>query len=121
MVFDSGVFLIFFACVFVAYHSLKNFRAQNVVLLLASLVFYGWWDWRFLGLLLLSSGIDYVAGLLLSRWDEAGRRKAVLAVSMSVNLGILFIFKYFDFFSESISRSAQMLGISLHTPLLHVV
>ena len=63
MVFDSGVFLVFFALFFVLYHAAwRSLLLQNVLLLVGSYVFYGWWDWRFLALMTVSSGVDYAAG-----------------------------------------------------------
>src|SRR5262245_43096418 len=119
MVFDSSVFLIFFAIFFVLYHLLhRSFRAQNLLALAASCVFYGWWDWRFLGLLLASAGIDYVAGVVLGRSLPQQKRRQVLAVSMIANLGILFVFKYFDFFATSLMVGLAKLGVHASLPLL---
>ena len=121
MVFDSATFIVFFAIFFVLYHSLwRSFRAQNLLALAGSCVFYGWWDWRFLGLLLASAGIDYVAGVMLGRDLPPRRRRHVLAVSMVANLGILFAFKYFDFFAGSVVAGLHRLGVAANLPLLHV-
>ncbi len=121
MVFNSKTFLLFFSLFFVAYHLFaRRFRVQNLLILGASLIFYAWWDWRFLGLLLASAGIDYLAGLLLDGNRHAVYRTRVLAVSMVVNLGILFVFKYFDFFTASFARALAQLDIHVHPLLLGV-
>jgi D-alanyl-lipoteichoic acid acyltransferase DltB (MBOAT superfamily) len=122
MVFDSFTFIAFFACFFVAYHLLSRwFRLQNLLALVGSCVFYGAWDVRFLGLLLVSAGIDYLAGLALGLDWPQRRRRLVLAVSMTANLGILFAFKYYDFFAESLLVAMHALGVSAKLSLLHVV
>ena len=72
MLFNSVEFVLFFVLVYALYLHLAH-RAQNRALLLASYVFYCWWDWRFVGLLLLSTGVDYVAGILLERSGEGKR------------------------------------------------
>src|ERR1700722_3076687 len=121
MVFDSTTFIVFFTVFFILYHLLwRSFRAQNLLALVGSCIFYGWWDWRFLGLLLTSAGIDYLAGLALGRDLPQRRRRQVLAVSMCSNLGILFAFKYVDFFTASLFAALHALGTSAQLPLLHV-
>jgi len=75
-----------------------SIKKQNVLLLLASYTFYGWWDWRFLILIFISSLVDFVVGQLLEKTEEKLQRKLLLYASLSVNLGILFLFKYFNFF-----------------------
>jgi D-alanyl-lipoteichoic acid acyltransferase DltB (MBOAT superfamily) len=124
LVFDSLSFLVFFAAFLVAHHALYRWvRAQNALIVLGSAVFYGWWDVRFLGLLFLSAGIDYLAGVLLGRLplDDRRRRRWVLALSMSSNLAILFIFKYFDFFVDSLAAVLGALGVHAGLPTLRVV
>ena len=79
MQFDSVVFLVFFLVVFVLYYLVARWHTvQNLFLLAASFVFYGWWDWRFLGLMVLSSGIDYVAAVLVEATTDVRRRKLFL-------------------------------------------
>src|SRR4029450_4256055 len=73
-------------------------RAQRLLLLLASNIFYGYWDWRFLGLIWLTTVMDFSVALLVEHQPTVGRRKAVLAISVVVNLALLGFFKYFDFF-----------------------
>ena len=102
MVFNSAIFIYFFVIVLAVYWSLARLsggtRWQNAFLLGASYFFYGWWDWIFLGLILISTITDYVVARAIERSDRDGRRKLLLFVSVAVNLGLLFSFKYFDFF-----------------------
>ena len=99
MIFNSFEFALFLPLVFAAYWVLRNhIRWQNLLIVVASYVFYGWWDWRFLILIAFTSGWSYVVGLLeLRRWD-AKPSKALLTISLAVNLGILGYFKYYNFF-----------------------
>ena len=87
----------------------------------ASYFFYGWWDWRFLSLLLLSTGMDYSIGLWLSREAEQHRRRVGIWVSVAVNLGLLGFFKYANFFAESAAAAAAQLGVTLSWTTLNVV
>ncbi|MDH5656438.1 MAG: MBOAT family protein, partial [Spirochaetia bacterium] len=104
MVFNSGVFIYFFIAVFILHWIIArtgSVRILNLFLLAASYFFYGFWDWLFLGLIFISTAVDYTAAILLEKEISQHRRKLLLAVSVIVNLGILGIFKYFDFFAES--------------------
>ncbi len=102
MLFNSFEFLLFLPLVFAAYWLLaRSLRFQNLLVVVASYVFYGWWDVRFLGLIAFTSAWSYLVGLVeLRRW-EAKPSKALLAISLLVNLGILGYFKYCNFFVES--------------------
>ena len=100
MTFNSLQYAAFFGVVLLAYWRLPR-RGQNVLLLVASYIFYGAFDYRFLGLLLLSTGLDYWFGLSISRSDNDRVRRRWLFASLAVNLGILGFFKYFDFFVDS--------------------
>ena len=103
MLFNSFDFGFFLVIVYVVYWAIgtKRRKAQNILLLLASYTFYGLWDWRFLGLLILSSVIDFLAGQAISGTDKKSRQKLYLWASIVWNLGVLFTFKYFNFFMES--------------------
>ena len=120
MIFNSSEFFLFLPVVFVVYwvlnrwtSSSQGLRLQNLFLLGASYLFYGWWEWRFLGLIALSTAVDYVVGLRIAAANErelgadapSNQRsrggKAWLWVSVGVNLGLLIYFKYANFFIDS--------------------
>src|SRR4026209_875125 len=112
MLFNSGVFLKFFAGFLLIYWLVRsNLRARNILIVIASYLFYGWWDYRFLGLILFSSVLDYLVGLGIARQSDPGRRKLWLTASVMVNLGILGFFKYFDFFVTSFAAALQKMGV----------
>ena len=103
MLFNSFEFLIFLPIVFVLYWFVlnKNFKHQNALILIASYFFYGWWDYRFLSLIAISTIFDFVIGLKIEKASDARKRKILLWSSIAFNLGILGFFKYFDFFIDS--------------------
>ena len=96
-------------------------RAQNAWLLVASYVFYGWWDWRFLGLILLSTVVDYFIGQRIAAADEESTKKRLLAVSITTNLGILGVFKYYGFFVQSFVGVLEAMGVQAHVTTLQIV
>lgn len=113
MLFNSIEFAIFLPSVFLIYwfvfkNSLGN---QNIFLTGASYVFYGWWDWRFLLLILSSSIVDFVLGQKLMEQKDESKRKYLLTISLCFNLGLLFIFKYFNFFIDSFVELSEFLGL----------
>lgn len=110
MVFNSLEFAVFLAIVFPLYLVLPR-RGQNLMLLAASYVFYGMWDWRFLGLLIASTAVDFLCGLAIDREQREAHRRRWLWLSVAVNLSFLGFFKYFDFFAESLQRLLASLGI----------
>ena len=114
MLFNSIDFAIFLPIVFLLYWFVanKNLKLQNFLLLLASYIFYAWWDWRFLSLIVFSSAVDYFVGIGLSKTEKHQKRKAILMLSVLVNLGFLGFFKYFNFFSESFAEAFTLLGYS---------
>ena len=120
MNFVSYEFLLFFTVVAGIYWFLRRSQ-QNWLLLIASYVFYGWWDWRFLSLLLLSSLVDFSCGLVLARREAVWIRKLALAASVATNVGILATFKYFDFFSGTLQRCLSMMGMSVDLPVLNFI
>ena len=113
MLFNSFDFVLFLPIAFAIYWFLtqKNLRLQNLFVLVASYVFYGWWDWRFLALIVFSSGTDYVVGLALHSSRDETRRKLLLICSILVNLGLLGFFKYFGFFIESFTQACPTLRL----------
>jgi len=120
MLFNSVVFLGFIIVVFVVYPQLR-LRGQNVFLLIASYVFYGYWDWRFAFLLLTPTVVDYWVGQRIYASDNPGRRKLLLLVSLAVNLVILGFFKYFNFFVDSLASMLAAIGFEPHVPVLRVI
>ena len=120
MTFNSLQYAAFLPLVLIAYWMLGR-RAQNLLLLAASYVFYGAFDWRFLGLLVLSTLTDFVVGRMLEGTDDDGRRRRIFLVSLAVNLGILGFFKYFDFFVTDGTRLLGQLGIEVSPPVLRIL
>mgnify|MGYP006880115842 CR=1 FL=1 len=114
MIFNSFEYLVFLPVVFLAYWLVfKSIKGRNLFIIAASYVFYGWWDWRFLALIILSTLCGYVCGLSIGDNRERGHRSAakiILWLNILLNLGVLFTFKYFDFFSHSFSRIAELVG-----------
>lgn len=113
MLFNSFGFLLFLPCVFLVYWAFsRHVRLQNLLVVLASYLFYGWWDWRFLALIAFTSAWSYVVGLVeLRRWGARPSR-ILLTLSLLVNLGILGYFKYCDFFVDSLVSLLRGLGCS---------
>lgn len=121
MSFVSLTFLVFLAAVFGLYWARPTKGWQNCVVLGASYTFYGWWDWRFCFLMLASSLVDYFAGVAIYGTSNATRRKAYLVAALSCNLAVLGIFKYFDFFADSLAISLALAGIEISTPTFHIL
>ena len=108
MLFNSYAFALFFACLFPTYWLLRQWpRLQNVVLLGAGYYFYACWNARFLALLVLSTVMDFACGLWVDRVESPSRRRAVVGLSMLLNLGMLGYFKYCNFFAESMRGRAR--------------
>ncbi|HMC96187.1 MAG TPA: MBOAT family O-acyltransferase, partial [Flavobacteriales bacterium] len=122
MLFNSFAFLVFLPLVFIGYWWVfRSLRAQNLFVIAVSYVFYGWWDWRFTILLLISSVSDYGFGLFIDRQDEAGKRKRALLLSLVFNLGILAFFKYFNFFIDSAEDLLRTFGLRPNPWSLRVI
>ena len=120
LTFNSLQYAVFFAVVLVIYWRLGR-RAQNVLLLIASYLFYAAWDWRFLSLMLFSTATDFTVGRLLERESDERRRRQIFGVSLVVNLGILGFFKYFNFFVDSAAELFDSWGLPLDTPTLTIL
>ena len=103
MLFNSIEFLIFLPTVFCLYWFVfqENLKIQNSLLLISSYIFYGWWDFRFLSLIFLSTVVDYFIGLNIDSNKDKVRKKFYLWVGILFNLGLLGFFKYFNFFIDS--------------------
>jgi len=123
MIFNSLDFAIFLPVVFLLYWFAFNrsIRLRNAFVVLASYVFYGWWDWRFLSLIALSTIIDFFAGLQIEKATHRTKQKLFLLLSLCSNLGILGFFKYFDFFVQSFTEAFTVLGYSVEYSGLHIV
>ena len=123
MLFNSIAFLLFLPVVFGLYWFVfhKHLKLQNALIVVASYFFYGWWDWRFLSLITVSTLVDFVVGLRLQNETRERRRKQLLVASISVNLGMLGYFKYFNFFVDSFVDSFAALGLQLESRTLHVL
>ncbi len=124
MLFNAPVFWVFLPVCFLLYWELDRragLRLQNLFLLVASYVFYGWWDWRFLVLIFASSLTDYLVGRGLARTREATGRRVLLLASLIVNLGLLGFFKYWGFFVESTARLLTAAGMQPHLPVLRII
>ncbi|MDA3894485.1 MAG: MBOAT family protein [Salinivirgaceae bacterium] len=123
MIFNSVIFGIFFTLVFYIYWLFlkKNTTVRNIFLIAASYIFYGWWDWRFLSLIIISSLVDYIVGQKLHIEEYKVKRKRLLLVSLVVNLGFLGFFKYFNFFVDSFVQSFALLGLELNPTTLNII
>ncbi len=123
MLFNSIDFAIFLPVAFILYWLIDRYNHpfQNVYLVLISYFFYGCWDWRFLGLIFLSTVVDFFVGLSLSKYEHSGLRKLFLGISITVNLGILAFFKYFNFFLDNISMVFSFWGTNLELTSLDIV
>ena len=122
MLFNSIEFAIFLPIVFLLYWFAfgKNLKLQNLFIVVASYVFYGWWDWRFLGLLVFTSLFSYGSGLLIEKYRDTPRKaKTVNVLNIVVNLLILGVFKYYDFFVTSFADA--FLGGKTEGLLLKVI
>jgi alginate O-acetyltransferase complex protein AlgI len=122
MLFNSGVFLEFFAAFLLLYWLVRqHLAARNVLIVAASYLFYGWWDWRFLFLLLISSLLDFGVGLALARTEAPRVRKRWLALSLTGQLTILGFFKYYGFFADSLATLLTHFGVPFHPRTLAIV
>jgi D-alanyl-lipoteichoic acid acyltransferase DltB (MBOAT superfamily) len=121
LLFPTVEFLVFFLAVFALHWTLAGRPTlDKSMLLAASWVFYAWWDWRFVGLLALSAGNSWLAGLLLEQ-ARGRRRRAIVTISVACHLLLLGVFKYFAFFAESLNELAARLGLTPPLPFLEIV
>jgi alginate O-acetyltransferase complex protein AlgI len=120
MTFTSFEFLVLFAVTCLLYFNLAR-RGQNLVILIASIVFYGWWDWRFLFLIFATTAVDYVCALYIHSSKSEQRRKILLAAALVLNLGTLAVFKYLDFFIQSASDVIRSFGGTPNLALLNLI
>lgn len=123
MLFNSIDFAVFLPVVFIFYwfFTNNNIRLQNLLIVAASYIFYGWWDWRFLSLIFFSTVVDYSMGILLSKEDSGTRRKIYLWVSILINIGLLGFFKYYNFFLDNFISAFRLFGIALQARSLQII
>ena len=123
MTFNSILFIAFLCIVFSIHWGFfsKNPKRQNIFLLASSLFFYAGWDYRFLSLILFSTVLDYFVGIAIYNQAQKRNKKALLALSVFVNLGLLFVFKYFNFFIDSFNEFSNILGFQTNFKLLNII
>jgi len=123
MLFNSIDFAIFLPLVFFLYWFVvnKNLKLQNLLIVVSSYVFYGWWDWRFLSLILFSTIVDYSVGLKLSNEEKIFKRKILLWISILVNLGFLGFFKYYNFFLDNFLTAFSFFGYEINANSLNII
>ena len=123
MFFNSFAFAVFLPIVFLLYWFVfnKNKSSQNLLLIVASYYFYSCWDWRFLFLLVFSTFLDYYTGIQIEKSKKETTRKFWFWLSISVNLGFLGVFKYYNFFASSFAEMMQGVGLKSSPFLLDVV
>lgn len=122
MLFPTTVFAIFFACVFIGGWALYQKRlAWKIFMLLASYVFYGWWNWKFVGLIMASTAANHLAATIIGQSRSRLTRNLTLSLGIAVNLGILGFFKYYSFFVVNAYAACNALGLPCRLPLLDVV
>ncbi len=123
MLFNSIDFAIFLPLVFFLYWFVtnNNLKQQNLLVVAASYMFYGWWDWRFLFLIIFSTIVDYIIGIALSKESNQSKRKGLLWVSILINLGFLGFFKYFNFFIENFTTAFTFFGGEISGSSLNII
>ena len=123
MLFNSVDFAIFLPVVFLLYWFVanKSYKTQNGLIVLASYFFYSCWDWRFSGLILVSTLVDFVVGLSLKDQNNSFKRKLLLALSIGANLGMLGFFKYYNFFIENFTQVFSLFGKDLGVQTLNII
>lgn len=123
MFFNSIDFAIFLPIVFILYWFVanKNLKLQNFLIVAASYLFYGWWDWRFLSLILFSTIVDYLIGQKLRTEENQTKRKTLLWASILVNLGFLGFFKYYNFFLDNFITAFSFFGTDIKANSLNII
>lgn len=123
MLFNSIDFAIFLPIVFILYWFVtnKNLKLQNLLIVAASYLFYGWWDYRFLSLILFSTIVDYSVGFRLAKEENKTKRKILLWTSILVNLGFLGFFKYYSFFLDNFVTAFSLFGTDIKANSLNII
>jgi D-alanyl-lipoteichoic acid acyltransferase DltB (MBOAT superfamily) len=96
-------------------------RAQNILLLVASYIFYGWWDWRFVGLIFVSTAVSYVTAIKMEDASTERERYLYLMIATVFALGVLGFFKYFNFFADSMVRALLLVGLHASWTDVHLI
>ena len=122
MLFNSFVFIVFLPIAFAGYWLIRQRRLQNLWIVLVSYIFYGWWDWRFLGLIAFTSLCSFASGLLLKKFDgKRSKQKLISAVNIIINLSILAVFKYLNFFVENLQILLSHIGIQIDWVTFNII
>lgn len=123
MLFNSLDFAIFLPIVFILYWFVTNhnLKLQNFLIVVSSYFFYGWWDWRFLGLIAFSTLVDYGIGVSLFNQENNTKRKILLWTSIIVNLGFLGFFKYYNFFLDNFVAAFSFFGQEINANSLNII
>ena len=124
MLFNSIEFVLFFPVVLILYWFVFNrtsIRSRNLFLLIVSYFFYGWWDYRFLGLIALSSAVDFLSGKFIFGAKTNRRRQFFFIVSLSLNLSVLFFFKYYEFFAHELVDLLNQWGYAANLKTLNII
>lgn len=121
MLFNSPEYLVFIVLVLLAIWNIKDVRLRNIFLLIASYFFYGFWDYRFLGLIIFSSFCDFQLGKLMGETEGSPKRKRLLYLSIGLNIGLLAYFKYCNFFIDSAITGLGYLGIESGLNTLNII
>lgn len=122
MLFNSLEFVVFFSIAFACYWlARRNVDLQNLMLIVASCVFYAWIDWRFLFLIGFTALLTYLTDQTLTGEQPFKKKRVFVAINVIVNLAILGFFKYYNFFADSFNSAFQSIGINLDIPTLSLV
>ena len=123
MLFNSLEFIIFFLIFFFSYWFIfnKNIKLQNLLILCSSYFFYAWWDWRFLILIIISSFTDYLIGIQIENLKNKIYKKRALILSLFVNLGILLVFKYYNFFIDNFKIVLEKMNLQTNPDLINII
>lgn len=123
MLFNSIDFAIFTPIVFILYWFVtgNNLKLQNILIIAASYLFYGWWDWRFLSLIFFSTLVDFTVGRQLKKEENQLKRKTLLCVSILINLGFLGFFKYYNFFLDNFIAAFSFFGQDIQANSLNII
>ena len=123
MLFNSIEFFFFLPVCLFGYHILNrgDVKFRNLFLILVGYIFYGWWSWKFLILLFISTLVDYLVGIAIGSSDSVSRKRFLLSISLTAQLGMLLYYKYANFFIESFSRAFTFLGYHIDASRLDIV